>query len=66
MNKKSVHDTTFDTEKYNDELSAPPQEKKGEHVNTNDLKGDAAKREKKQPLITRMIKVIKAEKKVLH
>ena len=63
MNNKLTNDTSSNEEHYTEELIAPPIEKKGEHINTEDLKDDAAKREKKQPLVTRLIKAIKAEKK---
>ena len=63
MNNKLTNDTSNNEELYTEELSAPPIEKKGEHINTNDLKDNAAKREKKQPLVTRLIKAIKNEKK---
>lgn len=45
------------------ELTSPPKEKKGERIDTRALKDDAAKREKTQPLLTRIVKAIKAEKK---
>ena len=63
MNNKLTNDTSSNEEQYTEELIAPPVEKKGEHIDTEDLKDDAAKREKKQPLVTRLIKAIKAEKK---
>ena len=63
MNNKLTNDTSNNEDLYTEELSAPPIEKKGEHINTSDLKDNAAKREKKQPLVTRLIKAIKTEKK---
>ena len=63
MNNKLSNDTSNNEKQFNEELSAPPIEKKGEYINTEHLKGNAAKREKKQPLLTRFIKAIKAEKK---
>ncbi|NBB78401.1 MAG: Rne/Rng family ribonuclease [Verrucomicrobia bacterium] len=48
---------------YTDELTAPPKEQKAERIDTRALKDDAAKREKKQPLISRIVKAIKSEKK---
>ena len=50
-------------EQYTEELIAAPIEKKSERINTRALKDDAAQREKKQPLIQRIVKAIKAEKK---
>ena len=45
------------------ELSAAPIEEKAERIDPQQLKEAAAKREKKQPLVTRIIKAIKNEKK---
>ena len=50
-------------EQYTKELISAPIEQKSERINTRALKDDAAKREKKQPLIQRIAKAIKAEKK---
>jgi len=49
--------------RYAKELSAAPAEKKAKRINTSELKKDAQKREKKQPLLTRIVKAIKNEKK---
>ncbi|HBR94636.1 MAG TPA: hypothetical protein DEA90_10770, partial [Opitutae bacterium] len=59
---KSEHDENSDNQ-YTKELISAPKEKKAERIDTRALKDDAAKREKKQPLITRIVKAIKAEKK---
>ena len=48
---------------YTEELTSAPKEKKSKRINTKELKDDAAKREKKQPLITRIVKALKSEKK---
>ena len=48
---------------FTEELSAAPLEEKAERIDTGKLKKEAAKREKKQPLIARIIKAIKNEKK---
>lgn len=48
---------------FTEELSAAPKEVKAERINPRQLKKEAAKREKKQPLVTRIIKAIKNEKK---
>ncbi len=50
-------------EQFTEELTNAPKEQKAERIDTRALKDDAAKREKKQPLITRIVKAIKAEKK---
>ncbi|MGB0409296.1 MAG: Rne/Rng family ribonuclease [Opitutales bacterium] len=50
-------------EQFTEELSSAPIEKKGKRINTRELRDDAAKREKQQPLITRIAKAIKREKK---
>ncbi len=63
MNNKLTNDTSSNEEQYTQELIAPPVEKKGEYINAENLKDDAAKRKKKQPLVTRIIRAIKAEKK---
>lgn len=48
---------------FNDELSAAPVEKKAARIDAEKLKKEAVKREKKQPLVTRILKAIKNEKK---
>ena len=48
---------------YTEELTSAPKEKKAERIDHKELKDDAAKRAKKQPLVTRIIKAIKKEKK---
>lgn len=50
-------------EKFTEELTSAPAEEKPERIDTRELKDEAAKREKKQPLITRIAKAIKREKK---
>ena len=66
-NAKNVRATSKDDavndEQYNEELTSAPKEKKSERIDTRALKNDAAEREKKQPLIQRIVKAIKAEKK---
>ena len=59
----SNNEEQYTEEQYTEELTSPPEEKKAERIDTEALKDDAAKREKKQPLVTRIIKAIKAEKK---
>ena len=56
-------DDAVNDEQYTEELTSAPKEKKSERIDTRALKDDAAKREKKQPLIQRIVKAIKAEKK---
>lgn len=49
---------------YTEELSSAPPEKKAKRIDQRELKDNAAKRAKKsQPLVTRIIKAIKNEKK---
>ena len=50
-------------EQFTEELTSAPEEPKAERIDTRELKDDAAKREKQQPLITRIAKAIKREKK---
>ena len=50
-------------EQFTDELIEAPQEAKGERINPRELKNDAAKRAKNQPLVTRIMRAIKKEKK---
>ena len=50
-------------DQYTEELISAPKEKKGKRIDTKGLKDDAAKRAKTQPLITRIVKAIKQEKK---
>ncbi|MAS64687.1 MAG: ribonuclease E/G [Coraliomargarita sp.] len=50
-------------EQFTDELIEAPQEAKGERINPKELKDDAAKRAKTQPLVTRIMRAIKKEKK---
>ena len=56
-------DDAVNDELYTEELTSAPKEEKSERIDTVALKDDAAKREKKQPLIQRIVKAIKAEKK---
>lgn len=48
---------------FTEELSSAPVEKKAERIDTRELNDEAAKREKKQPLITRIAKALRREKK---
>ena len=48
---------------YTEELTAAPEEKKAERIDTGRLKNYAAKRAKKQPIVTRIVKALKNEKK---
>jgi ribonuclease G len=50
-------------EQYTEELSSAPKELKPELIDPKELKSDAAKRAKQQPLVTRILKAIKSEKK---
>ena len=50
-------------EQFTDELIEAPQEAKGERINPKELKDDAAARAKTQPLVTRIMRAIKKEKK---
>ena len=63
VNATYKDDALVDDEQYTEELTLAPKEKKSERIDTRALKDDAAKREKKQPLIQRIVKAIKAEKK---
>jgi ribonuclease G len=68
MNDESNTQTTSNNDvssddKYTKELTSAPKEQKADRIDTRALKEDAAKREKKQPLITRIVKAIKSEKK---
>ncbi|MEC7608872.1 MAG: hypothetical protein VX964_01750, partial [Verrucomicrobiota bacterium] len=53
----------FTDEQFTDELTEAPQETKSEQINPRKLKDDAAKRAKAQPLVTRIMRAIKNEKK---
>jgi ribonuclease G len=55
--------TNQSDEKYTEELTSAPKEPKAERVDTKELKENASKRAKKQPLVTRIIKALKSEKK---
>ena len=54
---------TNSEEQFTEELTSAPIEKKAERIDTRALKDEAAKREKKEPIITRIAKAIKREKK---
>ena len=54
---------TNNEEQFTEELTSAPIEKKAERIDTRTLKDEAAKREKKEPIITRIAKAIKREKK---
>jgi ribonuclease G len=60
-----MQDSTTDQsdEKFTEELTSAPKEKRTERINTKELKDDAAKRAKAQPLITRIVKAIKKDTK---
>ncbi len=60
-----MQDSTTDQtdDQYTEELTSSPKEKKAERIDTRELKDDAAKRAKSEPLITRIVKAIKKEKK---
>ncbi|MGJ8651471.1 MAG: Rne/Rng family ribonuclease [Opitutaceae bacterium] len=60
-----MQDSTTDQsdDQYTEELTSAPKENKGERIDTNELQDDAKKRAKKEPLITRIVKAIKSEKK---
>lgn len=49
--------------RFTEELSAAPIEEKAERIDPQQLKKEAVKREKQQPLVKRIIKAIKKEKK---
>ncbi|MEM1221983.1 MAG: Rne/Rng family ribonuclease [Verrucomicrobiota bacterium] len=56
--------TTEDIDaKFTKELTSSPEEKKAERIDPKELKTNAAQRAKKQPLISRIVKAIKNEKK---
>ena len=64
MNEESTTQNTSDNdEQFTEELTSAPKEKKAERIDNRALKNDAAKREKKQPLVSRIVKAIKGEKK---
>lgn len=48
---------------FTEELSAAPVEKSAERIDAGKLKKEASQREKKQPLVTRIIKAFRNEKK---
>jgi len=50
-------------EQYTKELTSAPAEVKAERIDTKDLQSEAAKRAKKEPLVSRIVKAIKSEKK---
>lgn len=63
-----MHNTTesideHSEEQFTTELTVPPVEQKAERIDTRELNDAAAVRERKQPLITRIAKAIKREKK---
>ena len=50
-------------QQYDDELSAPPEEKKAERIDPEELKSDADRRAKKQPMVKRIMRALKKDKK---
>lgn len=50
-------------DQYTDELISPPIEEKAKHIDTKNLKDEAAQRAKKEPILTRIAKALKSEKK---
>lgn len=61
-----MQESTTDHEnedQFTEELSSAPVEKPAERIDTRELNDEAAKRERKQPLITRIAKALRREKK---
>lgn len=60
-----MHDSENATtdQQYDEELSAPPEEKKAERIDPDELKTAADRRAKKQPMVKRIIKALKKDKK---
>jgi len=54
---------TNNEEVFTEELTSAPAEKKAERIDTRELRDEATKREKRQPLVARIAKAIKREKK---
>ncbi|MFW5874368.1 MAG: ribonuclease E/G, partial [Verrucomicrobiota bacterium] len=50
-------------DQYTEELTASPKEEKAEHIDKKALKKDADRRARKQPIVTRIMKALKSEKK---
>ncbi|WP_269525924.1 Rne/Rng family ribonuclease [Coraliomargarita parva] len=59
----STTDNTTPEDQYTEELSSAPKEQKAEQIDKKELRKDAAQRAKKQPIVTRIIKALKNEKK---
>ena len=61
-----MQESTTDTnneDQFTEELISAPVEKKPKRIDTRELKDEAARREKKQPLVSRIAKAIKRERK---
>lgn len=61
-----MQESTTDTnneDQFTEELISAPVEKKAKRIDTRELKDEAARREKKQPLVSRIAKAIKRERK---
>ncbi|HKK18800.1 MAG TPA: ribonuclease E/G, partial [Opitutales bacterium] len=63
QNTNESSDNNNSDEQFSEELTSAPAEKKAERIDTRELKDKASEREKQQPLITRIAKAIKREKK---
>lgn len=57
------NEATEELENHNRELENPPVEKPVEAIPEEDLKSDAYKREKNQPMVTRIVRALKRERK---
>lgn len=59
----SDSNTNTNDSHFTEKLSAAPAEQKAERIDTQKLKKEAARRKKKQPMVTRIIKAFKNEEK---
>lgn len=55
--------TEHSDEQYTEELISSPKEEKSKRIDTKNLKDEAAQRAKKEPIISRIVKALKSEKK---
>jgi len=61
--KFSAQDADLQKEPFQEELEKPPVEEQVDSISTEELHMDAQKRSKKQPIVTRIVRALKRERK---
>ena len=62
-NDQPKTETSIQDDQFTEELTAPPKEEKIERIDKTGLKKEAGQRARKQPIVTRILRALKNEKK---